>query len=286
MKEIGLCLDRVIGPDPEGRNHSKVIRDYFRNSVCVKLDALRLAGDGNHLARSVDVRGEEHLKEALSRGKGAILCTGHFGSVRAGAGLLGVLGYPVTLVADWNFTPDSSQKDSLSKMIYWSPIRRHLKRDNIWVNFWDETRGSIAVALQAAEVLKQNEIVMTNIDTGSRRTDLSRAIEVDFMGVRSPILPGPVQLSKFTGAPILTVLLRRSGDWSHLIMDISPVEGNGEASLQECFTRLEKAIRENPAQWELWKMSRLVRLRLYPADLAEEFYRDNYGWWDENLSGI
>jgi KDO2-lipid IV(A) lauroyltransferase len=283
-KEIALCLNQVMGPDPEGKNYTRVIRDYYRSVICVKLDSLRLAGKGGRLMQFVDISGKEHLRKALAGGKGAILCTGHFGSVRAGAGMLGALGFPITLVADWTFTPDSSQRDSLSKAIVWRPIRPHLRRENILVNSWDRVRGSLAVALQAAEVIRRNEIIMTNVDTGSGGNGFERSVRVDFMGAQAPVLPGPIELARFTGAPILTVLVRRSRDWRHLSVTIQPVEGNDVGSLQECLTRLEKAIRENPAQWELWKMSRLVRLKLYPANLAAEFYRKNYGWWDKDLS--
>jgi lauroyl/myristoyl acyltransferase len=285
-REVSLCMEYVLGPDVDGKRRSRMVRDYFRSSVCLKVDAMRLAGDGKRLLRFVDVRGEEQLRAALSQGKGAILCTGHFGSVRACAGLLGVLRFPITMVAEWTFDPEPTQKDSLNKVIFWKPIRRHLRRGNILVDPWNRMAGNMAVALKAAVVLRKNEAVITNIDTGSTRTELARSMDVDFMGRRSPVLPGPTELAKFTGAPLLTVFLRRRSDWRHFTLTISVVQGTGPEAIQECMARLEKEIIQNPAQWELWKMSRLVKLRLYPGELAEEFNRKNRGWWDDDLSGI
>jgi KDO2-lipid IV(A) lauroyltransferase len=285
-REVSLCIEQVFGPELDGKRRARIVRDYFRSSVCLKVDAIRLAGDGKRLSRFVRVEGLEHLESALSHGKGAILCTGHFGSVRACAGLLGVLRFPVTMVAEWSFDPDPSQEDSTSKAIIWKPIRHHLRRGNILVDPWNKRRGNVAVALEAAGVLRRNEVVVTNIDTGITRSDLSRSIDVDFMGRRSPILPGPTELARYTGAPLLTLILRRSRDWRHFTLTISPVEGVGPKAIQECMARLEEAIRQDPAQWELWKMSRLVRLRLYPDDLAAEFYKKHYGWWDDDLSDI
>lgn len=279
VQEVAICLGYVLGPEQGERERSRAARDYFRNRVCVKVDALRLAGDGKQLARMVDVRGDQYLKIALSRGKGAILCTGHFGSVRACAGLLGVLGFPVTLIANWTFTPEAGRVDSLRKAITWKPIRHHLRRGNLVV----VTQGgtNIAVAMQAAAVLRLNEAIVTNIDTGISEDDFKRAMPVDFLGGRSLVLPGPSNLAEFTGASMLSVFLYRCPDWRHLILEILPVSTRGAAAMQECMSRLESVIRDHPAQWEHWNMRKLVRLNLYPRKSAIDYYAANYGWWHD-----
>jgi KDO2-lipid IV(A) lauroyltransferase len=277
FQEVVLCLGHVLGPDLDEQERSRIARDYFRNRLCRMVDAQRLAGDGQRLARMVEVHGDQSLREALSQGKGAILCSGHFGSVRACAGLLGVLGFPVTLIANWSFTPEQGQVDSQRKAIIWKPILHHLRRGNLLAT--DERGTNIAIAMQAAAVLRQNEAIVTNIDTGISQDDTKRAITVDFLGGRTRVLPGPSSLAEFAGASVLTVFLYRREDWRHMVLEIRPVSGRGASAMQECMTRLEAVIRDHPAQWEHWNMRKLVRLNLYPRDSAVNYYMSRYGWW-------
>jgi len=277
LREVVLCLGHVLGPQLGEREKARVARDYFRNRVCVKVDALRLAGSGKQLTRMVEVRGDRSLKDVLSQGKGAILCSGHFGSVRACAGLLGALGFPVTLIANWTFAPEPGQVDSLRKAIIWKPIQHHLQRGNLLVA--TERGSNIAVAMQAATILRQNEAIVTNIDTGISEKDLRRAITVEFLNGHTRVLPGPSDLAGFTGASMLTVFLYRREDWRHFVLEISPVSGNGAPAMQECMTRLESVIRAHPAQWEHWNMRKLVRLNLYPRESAVNYYMTSYGRW-------
>lgn len=55
---------------------------------CNIVDVMRLAWEGQALARLVEIRGREHLEMALAQGKGAIMCTAHFGSFLAIPSLL------------------------------------------------------------------------------------------------------------------------------------------------------------------------------------------------------
>jgi lauroyl/myristoyl acyltransferase len=57
------------------------------------------------LTELVEIRGKEHINDALSAGKGAIIGGAHFGSPSNCFALLGALGFPITVVAGWSFNP-------------------------------------------------------------------------------------------------------------------------------------------------------------------------------------
>ena len=274
FQEVTMCLQYVVGPKLSERNAAKIARRYFRNMACNRVDIMRLAGDGRGLSSLVNVDGEEYLKQALAQGKGAILCSGHYGSIRVCGGLLGVLGYPVTLIANWSFSPNPSQTDSTRNAIFWTPIRPHMRRENLSVS-------SFVVAMQAAIILREDEAVLTTVDAEVFEEHLKRAVKVRFLKANSPVLPGPTELSTITGARLLTVFMRRSPDWRHQSLEIRPVHEKGPIAMQEMLTSLETVIRADPAQWAYWDMRRLVPLNLFPEESASDFYRRNYGhWWE------
>jgi lauroyl/myristoyl acyltransferase len=279
FEEVTLCMRQVLGASPGRGGWSKEVRSYFRNRVCLKVDALRLAGDGQPLTQLVDVRGKGHLDRALADGRGAVLCSGHFGSLRACAGLVGALGYPVTLISNWTFSPGPTQKDSQRKALTWKPIRNHLQRENLLT--MTRHGPNLAVALQAASVLRRGEFILTTVDTPGAADNRKGTTTVSFLGGSPQVLPGPVEMAKFAGAPMLAVFLYRVKDWNHLILEILPIAPGGLAAIQECMTKLEALIRAHPGQWELWDMRKLVSLGLYPRESAMEFYERTYGEWTE-----
>ena len=80
---------------------------------CTAIDVMRLRYRARPLRRLVEIRGREHLDAALAGGKGAILCSAHFGSFDSCFSLLGASGYPVTTIGRWqhNYTAGLSSAE-------------------------------------------------------------------------------------------------------------------------------------------------------------------------------
>jgi KDO2-lipid IV(A) lauroyltransferase len=274
FEEVVACLDFVFGPRMTPRARNETARDYFRNRACMRVDAIRLTGDGRRLIQSTTIRGEEHLRQALKDGKGALLCSAHYGSVRVGAALLGARGFPVTLVAIWSL-PKDRDKDSGRGSMYqyaWKPIEHHFRRANIMA------ASSMAVAVEVAGVLRQNELVFTLVDNPPLYS--RRAVVQDFLGGKAALTSGPTTMAKLAGAPLLMVFVRRTGKWGHLELEIHPpisLAGSDMVAARECVRQVEEAVRSDPSQWELWRMRTLVSLGLYPEDRAREYFR-RVGW--------
>ena len=95
-------LRLVLGDELIPAAAHQVSRDLFRFGSCEAVDVKRLRHGARPLRRLVEIRGREHLEAALSAGKGAILCTGHFGSYNSGFSVLHASGFPVTTIGRWD----------------------------------------------------------------------------------------------------------------------------------------------------------------------------------------
>ena len=190
-----------------------VTRDRFRFASCKAVDVKRLRHSARPLRRLVEIRGWEHLEAALAEGRGAILCTGHFGSCDTGFSVLHTSGFPVTVIGCRSHAyaaGRSSAEQWFWERFYTRPTWRYRQRPNI--EPWPD---GFKVAAVAAGVLRANEVVTISVDAPPLDGDQARAIEVPFLGRRARLLPGVVTLAQVTGAPVLTAFLYRAADYRH-----------------------------------------------------------------------
>jgi len=260
-KEIVRCLELVFGDQLTSEERNRAARDFYRTESCQKIDAMRLLGNGHALLKLVEIRGLEHLKSALADGKGVILCSGHLGSPKSAFSVIGALGFPVTLVARWSYDPKGNQ-GSIRRLIYrldnGNPITCHLHQPSI-------DRGSnIFAASQAAMVVRRNEVLGILIDGGVIKEDTSSPISVDFLNGKALLVPGPVTIAQLTGASLLVMVMRRSPDWRHQVLEISPVQVDSDntSTFRRCLAVVEAAIRRYPGQWRGWSLAELAILGL------------------------
>ena len=99
--EVARNLRLVLGNELSAAAAQQVTREWFRLASCETVDVKRLRHRARPLRRLVEIRGREHLEAALAAGKGAILCTGHFGSCSSGFSVLHASGFPVTAIGRW-----------------------------------------------------------------------------------------------------------------------------------------------------------------------------------------
>lgn len=258
-------LERIIGDQLSDTERIQVARDFFRRRSCEAIDMMRLAGRGRSLARLVEIRGLEHIKVALSAGKGAVLCSAHFGFFNGAFSLLGACGFPITVVGDQKSRSDPSL--SLIERLFWrycieKRVARHRRRPNI-----QPSKGQVGAAIQIAEILRSNEVIAIAIDVPTPPEDQKRAIPVQFLGHQIPLLPGCVTLAQMTDAQILMLVISRSADWHHQVLEILPVSLDDDivAAFQRCLAIVEEPIRHNPAYWNGWEnFNGLVELGLLP----------------------
>ena len=137
--EMARNLRLVLGNELSPAAAQQVTRDWFRLASCEAVDVKRLRRGARPLRRLVEIRGREHLEAALAAGKGAILCTGHFGSHDSGFSVLHASGFPVTthrtLGRNWKRTTVTPgpfiRRAAVLGLVYARPVLRHRQRPNI-----------------------------------------------------------------------------------------------------------------------------------------------------------
>jgi phosphatidylinositol dimannoside acyltransferase len=265
--DIVRNLRRVLGDELGANEAERLAREFFRLTSCEVIDVIRLRGQARPLRKLVEIRGREHLDAALAAGKGAILCTGHFGSCNGAFSLIHASGYPLTSIgrSTSSHTPGMSSAElRLWKFVYIRRLRRHRQRPDI-----EPMPGRIQVAAQAAVALRANEVVTISSDAPPLDADQARAVEVPLLGRQARLLPGVVGLARLTKAPVLMMFIHRSADYRHQVLEISPpvpVEGETVTAFGRCAAAMDAAIRARPADWVYWANTEGLRsLGLLPA---------------------
>ncbi len=249
VRNLRLVLGDEIGPAEAQR----LAREFFRLRSCEVIDVMRLRGDARSLAKLVDIRGREHLEAALAAGKGAILCSAHFGSYNSAFSLLHTSGFPLTSTGR-SLTDQmpgmSSAERRLLDFALIKRLQRHRQRPGIELQ-----PGRVQVAAKIAVALRANEVVTFNSDAPPLDADLARAVDVTFLERQARLLPGVATLAQLTGAPVLMVFMHRSADYRHQVLEISapvPVEGSTAAMFGHCVAAMDAAIKATPAHWVYW----------------------------------
>jgi KDO2-lipid IV(A) lauroyltransferase len=263
--EVMRGLGEVLGEDYGSAAAERLARDIFRIRSCEIIDLMLLRGRGRALQRLVDIRGREHLDAALAGGKGAIVCSAHFGSYLCGFSLLHASGYPVTTIGRWwwNYPPGQSAAAArIWEFVFARRVLRHRQRPNI-----EPWPGRFQVAVQTAAALRDNEVITICSDAPPLDEERSRAMEVPFLGRKATLLPGVVTLARLTGAPVLMVSVHRAADYRHQVLEISapvPMDGETPAAFERCVTAMDAAITAHPAEWDFWfEPGDLARLGLF-----------------------
>jgi KDO2-lipid IV(A) lauroyltransferase len=264
--EIVRNLRRVFGDELGPEEAEATAREYFRLDSCRVIDVMRLRGRGRALGKLVQIRGLEHLDAAIAEGKGAILCSAHFGSDSSAFSLLSANGYPLTTIGRWahKYVPMPSVERRFWDLVYARRLMRYRQRPMI-----EPEPGRIQVAVQAAIALRANEVVTISVDAWPLEADRDRAVKVPFLGWQATLVPGVVTLARLSGAPVLMVFMYRSADYRHQVLQISPpvpMDGDTATAFGRCVAAIDAAIRTSPAHWLYWvSLDELASFGVFPA---------------------
>ena len=156
----------------------------------------------------ITIEGRENLDQALSRGKGVISLSAHFGNFTLLGAVIVKENYPFHMVI----------RHPKSK-----PVARafQLFRDlsgqkTIATQPWRESSKKML------RCLRNNEIICLITDENKRRG----GIKVDFFGQKSPTAIGPAVFSLRTGAAIVPTFIVRQKNDTHKIIIEPPLEFN------------------------------------------------------------
>ncbi len=268
LMEVERSIGFLFGSKFSPEDTRQLALNFLRNQSCKTIDAMRLLGNGRELLRLVEVHGLEHLKSALDKKKGVILCSAHLGSPTCCFSVVGALGFPVTLVARWSFPPHESAfpMGLIHRLQGNKPATPHLRRPNIVAR-----SDNIGVAVQAAKVLRRNEVIGIMIDSSIARKSPTRPIQIDFLNGKASLAPGAIKIAQLTGAPILVMVMHRSRDWSHQVLEISrpiPIDNDTLGSFRRCLSILEGYILRYPSQWSRLRSPSMLQRTFGPKEVA------------------
>lgn len=228
----------------------KVIRDNFKNlgktfSEVVKLYYNR----GGRIVDAVEIEGVEHVRDALMKGKGILIITGHCGNWELMAITAAVKVQAISVVA--------RPVDNSYINIFMERVRKKYGNGVIY------KRGALKPILHA---LKNNEIVGILMDQAVKRDE---GFVMDFLGIGAWTMKMPALIARKTGAAVLPVFIHRT-EKGHKITVNPAVELSAQqdrdAAVVEDTKRfswyIEEYIRQHPTEW-LWIHKRWKRIIKY-----------------------
>jgi len=251
-----IALDNLtlaLGDEIPPRQRRRIVRECWRHFARTIFDSFYIPRmDSASLLRMAPFTGEEHIREALAKGRGLIFCSAHFGHWELAAISAGYRGFPIAIVARPLSNPGLE------------PVLRSLRE--ISGNQIIYKRNAIRSIIQA---LRLNRGVAIMIDQDARE----RGIFVPFFGRLASTTPAPAAIALRTGAPILPVSCVPDGKGRYVVRIQPAIDtrttGDTEADVRritaECTSILEGWVRERPELW-LW-MHR--RWKTQPASTEE-----------------
>ncbi len=199
------------------------------------------------LRTRVPIQGLEHLEQALSQGRGAILATAHFGNFPLILARLGLEGYPVgVIIRDPRHRPVARFLDRWRASYHVKTLK-------------DKPRW--ASVKEALALLRENGILVLHVDLNVSEGGLY----VPFFGHWLPTFRGPAMLALRSGTPLLPTFIRRLHGLHHRLSIHPPIQvqlcGDREEDAWRILLALnqetEKIISEYPDQW--WWIHRRFR---------------------------
>lgn len=232
------ALDRSL-PDLPERERRRIESACYRRVAADYVEVMRLAGGAKEdLGRLVTIEGEEHVRAALARGRGALILTAHLGNYEL-LGMFAVhLGYRLTIVAKEIRNPDVNAA--------WMRLR---ERFGIQVVL---SHNSLRACIRA---LKDDGLLGFMLDQNRPR---DKGVFVTFFGRPASTTPGLAFISAATKAPVVPAFIHRTADGRHHLRVLPPIDPPADRedetlrqATQVYTTIIEQEIRRHPDQW-IW----------------------------------
>lgn len=241
-KHRGIALKNLhiaFGEKISREDKKRIARSSFEHFGKALFDIIKfssLSEEKKETLLSLD--GEEHVRNALEKGKGALVLTAHYGNWE-----LGII--PISKLGEFNVIARALDIKRLenellalregfgAKVIYKQQATRHTLR-----------------------ALKENQIVAILIDQNVLH---DQAIFVDFFGKLAGTTPALATFHLRTGAPIIPAFCLPTASRGYHVQMLEgfefPPTGNHIADVQritqECTKIIEDQIRDKPEFW-LW----------------------------------
>ena len=231
-------LQQAMGDTLSSDQINAIVKDVFRNIGRALIEFSRFRKTGRRGVLDIIVGdGEDHIREALEKGRGGIITTAHFGCWEMLGAWFGCLGYPMDFLVG---TQHNAKVDDL-----FNGFRRAMGVGII------PLKTSIRGIYKA---LRANHLVGLVADQHT-----GNGLPIDFFGRKAAAAKGPATFAVKIGSPVLPFLMRREQYDRHVVIAGEPLyprtgcdpEQEIERITIECNRFFEKGIRKYPEQW-MW----------------------------------
>lgn len=232
-------------PELAADARADLARRVYEHFGRMAVDSLRLSASGPsalvpHVAGGECVR---LVREALAKGRGAIILTGHIGNWELAGAYLAATGFPLAAVVKAPSNP-------------WMARHTERVREGLGIESVDMPQAKTAIPL----ALRQNRAVALVADQGALRSN----IWAPFFGRPTKTPAGPGLFAVRSGAPVLFGALVASGAGRYELMGevlVEQMTGDVEEASRHVAglfrARLEALVRRYPEQYlwthRLWK---------------------------------
>jgi len=229
---------RVFGPQPWWKRRWLVFKHFLLFGRALIDRTAILAGNVKHFSFSFD--GENHLRDAVTEGRGVLLLTAHMGNWEAAGALLSRLDVPITVTGFDNET---------------TAVRQLLNRDSKAKFRLLPLTGSPTDTIPLVAALRRGEVVAMMGD----RPYGSPAADIPFLGGTASFPIGGYVIAAIARAPLVHVFsLSEPGGRYHFFgfppqRPQMPPHAQRDAYLRECAGRfaadLATILQRDPLQW-------------------------------------
>jgi len=235
-------LDVIMGPDVQYSKKRDTVRTLWRMHGRFLLEHFRfeVMQDERIAALVPEFAGLQHIKDALGKGRGAVILTAHIGHWELGALLLNYLGFRLNVV---QLPYDSFDQNMLLDK----------SKDRRGIKVIPSSERPVEFAVSTFNALRAGELVAFQGDRDPDR----KGVRVEFFGRRAYFPTGPVILAMKTGAPLVPAFTIMGEDGLYYPVAEPEVElantGDFEKDVEENVSKvakiIEKYVRKYPGQW-------------------------------------
>lgn len=242
VKQRNIALESLriaFGQEKTESELAQIAKDCFTLIAKSGVELIFLMDKPELLKQRVSITGKEYLDAGLSKGKGVILVSAHFGNFPLLLAKLSLEGYRVAGIMRY-------MRDARVEKTFLA------KRERLGIKTIYSQPRNVCVET-TIKSLRNNETVFIPLDQNFG----TGGIYVEFFGKKAATATGPVILAQRTGASIVPCFIIRQKDDTHRVIFEEPLDlkaGRNSpdtvtAHIQKLTGIIESYIRRYPAEW-------------------------------------